>query len=652
MKKSDFFKSHLGSVIFFTLLTIFTYWGTFQVPFLYDDIHAIVQNPKIQDFSQIGKLLNIENLFNRPILNISFAINRDLNGLNVWGYHIVNLGIHIGVGILLYFFAGKCLQLIPHERRSSYRFLPLTATLIHLIHPLNVQAVVYLSSRSVLLVTLFYLSSTLSFIKFFEQWDRSTFDSKCIFWLLLGLFLFFLGCGTKAIIVTLPVMGLIFYYLNCDIENRKMDSTLIIMILAPLFFYLIYRGHTFGNIFVLTTEHESMQMSRMLYLLTQIKAFIFYYLLKWFYPINLNFEPDFRLINGPEDPQFIVAALILLVGIIIFLKSKSQILKFFFLWALITLAPTSSLVPLKQIVTEHRFYLPGIGVCLGIGIVLVSAMNYSKKLLYLIGIALLFLIILNQVRSSDFKDSVSIWADTAKKSPQKALVHNNLAAAYLEKKMFSEAEQALKTTLVLNPNSDHARINLGVLLIQKKKYQEAVDEFFQAIKLGTRDPNAYYNAGLALLELDRAEESLPYLREAVKLKPQSAQYHFDYGKALQKNKLFDDALKEYRTSLNIQPNNFKAHNNRGTIFWNLKSYYFAEAAFQQAYLLNKHSITTLNNLASANLVLKDYDAAIRYLKETLAIDPENDNARQMLIAAKRMKENYKNEPPPKSKGFH
>ncbi len=652
MKVTDFFQSRFGSIIFLTLIAIFTYWGTFRVPFLYDDIHAIVQNPKIQDFSKIGDLLKIDNLFNRPILNISFAINRSINGLNVWGYHLMNLGIHIGVGILLYFFSGKCLQLIPQERRNSYQLLPLIAALIHLIHPLNVQAVVYLSSRSVLLVTLFYLSSALSFIRFFEQWDRSTFDPKCLFWLLLGLFLFLLGCGTKAIIITLPVMALIFYYLKCNIENRKMDSTLIIMIVAPLFFYLMYRGYLLGNIFVLTTEHESMQMSRELYLLTQIKAFIFYYLLKWFFPINLNFEPDFRLINGLGDIQFIAATLLLLIGTIVFLKNKSQIVKFSFLWVLITLLPTSSLVPLKQIVTEHRFYLPGIGVCLIIGMALVSLTHYSNKIFPVVGIGLIFLLTLNQLRTDDFKDSVSIWADTAKKSPQKALVHNNLAAAYLEKKMLNEAEQTLKTTLMLNPNSDHARINLGVLLIQKKKYQEALEEFYQAIKLGTRDHNAYYNAGLALLEMGRAEESLPFFKEAVKLKPQSAQYHFDYGKALQRNKLFDDALKEYRTSLNIEPNNYKAHINRGTIFWNLKSYYFAEAAFQQAYLLNKQSITTLSNLSSANLVLKDYDAAIRYLKETLAIDPENDNARQMLIAAQRMKENYKNEPPPKSKGFH
>jgi len=639
-------KKHFLSLTLMVTAGILGFWGTLDVPFLYDDAHAIVQNPDTWSLTPAKDLLQWNRWFHRPVLIWTFAWNRAEGGLDVVGYHWVNLGLHIGVGIVFYFLVQSALQLVTLERHAIWKRLPLLSALIHLLHPLNSQAVIYLSSRSSLLATFFYLLGFLCWMRLLKPWEKPLTQPVGILLLVLGGGFFILGCGTKAIIFTLPVMALIYHTLICSVENRKPDSTLVMVILAPAFLYLVFRSMTLGNLVVLPTEPESMQVSRTLYALTQIKAFVFYYVLKGLFPFNLNFEPDVRLVSGFADPGLWMGAALLAAVAVALYRSRSRLLQFGFLWMVITLAPTSSIIPLKQIVTDHRFYLPGLGLHLIVAMGLIQAARSTRWAGGAIPVYLLCLLLLTGSRGNDYQSAVSLWEDTARKSPRKALVHNNLATAYLEEKRYEDAVQSLRRTLELNPESDHAHINLGFILIQKKQYEKALDEFFQAIQRGTGNPAAYYNAGLALAQLDRAKEGIPYLEEAVRLNPKSAAYHFDLGKTYQQAKMNDEALKAYRTSLRIQPDNPKAFNNIGTIFWELKSFYFAEASFQQAYQLDNTSVTTLNNLISANMLLQQYETAIQYAQRLLEIKPDDDNARQLMIAAKRLKATRGPAPPP------
>jgi Tfp pilus assembly protein PilF len=630
-------KKHFLSIALMVTAGILGFWGTLNVPFLYDDAHAIVQNPDTWSPTPAKDLLQWSQWFHRPVLLLTFAWNRAWGGLEVTGYHLVNLGLHLGVGIAFYFLIQTALELVEQDRRTIWKWLPLLAAMIHVLHPLNSQAVIYLSSRSSLLATFFYLLGFLCWMRLLKPWEKPLAQPMGIVLLVLGGVFFVLGCGTKAIIFTLPIMALIYHTLICSGENRKADSTLVMFILAPVFIYLVFRAMSLGNLLVLPTEPESMQVSRTLYALTQIKAFVFYYVLKGLFPINLNFEPDVRLVSGFGDPGWWVGAGVLAVTCIALYRSRSRLLQFGFLWMVITLAPTSSIIPLKQIVTDHRFYLPGLGLHLMMAMGWILAARSTRWAGGAIPVYLLCLFLLTGSRGNDYQSAITLWEDTARKSPRKALVHNNLATAYLDEKRYEDAIQSLRRTLELNPKSDHAHINLGFILIQKKQYEKALEEFYQAIQGGTGNPAAYYNAGLALAQLDRAKEGIPYLEEAVRLNPRSAAYHFDLGKTYQQARMNDEALKAYRASLRIQPDNPKAFNNIGTIFWELKSFYFAEASFQQAYQLDNTSVTTLNNLISANMILQQYDAAIQYAQRLLEIKPDDENARQLMIAAKRLK---------------
>ena len=196
-----------------------------------------------------------------------------------------------------------------------------------------------------------------------------------------------------------------------------------------------------GNLLVIRNDPYSYMIDRGLYILTQLKVVISYYLVKLIFPINLNFEPDIRLVSGVLDLEWI-AYLIIGVGLAIgIFHQKSILLKCAFIWAFITILPTSSIIPLKQIATEHRTYLSGIGISMGLGILFLRTASLSRLMHPTLIIVLVIYGLLTMKRSLDYRSEINIWEDTVKKSPYKSMAHNNLGTAYLSKKRLKEARQ-------------------------------------------------------------------------------------------------------------------------------------------------------------------------------------------------------------------
>ncbi|MFQ5481928.1 MAG: hypothetical protein ACE5ER_04135, partial [Nitrospinaceae bacterium] len=394
--------------------------STLQTPFLYDDAHAVVENRFTQDLAPYPEAFGLENLFNRPVLMFTFALNRTLGGLDVFGFHLVNLTLHVVTGLTLYCLAGELLALIPAARRERFQGFPFLAAAIHLVHPLAMEPVAYLSGRSSLLATWFYLLGMLFLVRFFRKEDPAQGGPMGCLVLALGFFI--LGCGTKAIILTLPVMGVVYLRLRFPQDFWTRLGPVAGLILVPLAIYLMLRTSQLGGAFTLPDDPDPVPLNRWLYFLTQVKALVFYYLLKFLFPINQNFEPDIRLVTGAGEWEVLAAAAVLL-GLALWVKAqRSPVLTFAALWIVVTLAPTSSLVPLKQIVSEHRFYLPGIGACLAAAWVLCSLRLYARIRLPGALMILVACLLLTSARGADFRSEIALWADTAAKSPRKPLV--------------------------------------------------------------------------------------------------------------------------------------------------------------------------------------------------------------------------------------
>ncbi len=627
-------KNQVCAIMLITVCGLLGFAGTIHSPFHYDDAHAIVGNPYIKNLSKFQETVGIENLINRSVLLLTFAINRDVGGLDVLGYHLVNILIHICVGILLFFVTKELLILTPHAETR----LPMVVAVFYMLQPLNVEAVAYLSSRSALLVALFYLLSFYCFVRYINLHKAfpSTQTRNYIYLPILSVVFFMLGTGTKETIITLPIMAVIYLWQRSSQTLFRKDLGKYLLIFLPvLAAYLAYRIWK-GRLFKAQETFEL--MDQYLYFLTQIKVIVFYYLMKWFLPINLNFEPHIRLVTDRVDLQCVVA-----IGIMFLMAwfIKQPLAKFGLLWALVTILPESSFIPLKQLASEHRTYLPGIGISLlmGIGSLHLARTFSSARAAMLCFIALMAFLTLH--RGLDYRTDIHLWEDTARKSPEKILVHNNLASAYIDKKRYEDAERELRLILKLDPTYSNAYSNLGAIYASQQQWEKAKKEFDQALLYNAENPVNFYNAGLMRFNLKTPAESIFYFERAVEMKPDVADYHFSLGDAYRVTKRFDDALKEYRITLTYQPDHIQALNNMAVVFWELKLYLLAETELKKAVAIDPHNVESISNLAGIYMALREFGKAIPYLEEVLAQQPGDENTKRLLDVAKVLKDEKK-----------
>ena len=607
---------------------VIIYFATVHSPFIYDDAHAIEDNPYIKNLSKFQQMVGVQNIFNRSILLFTFSVNHAIGQLDVFGYHLINLMLHLCVGIMLYFLTMELLTIENPALTQTFQRLPLAVSLIHIFNPINVESVTYLSSRSSVLVTLFYLSSFYLFIRFVNSKEKKK-KWKNIHYPIVIFFLFYLGLGTKEIIVTLPIIAVLYLWVHSSTKNFHKFLPELAVILIPLIIYLLYRYVQMGNLLVIKTDPYSYMIDRSLYILTQIKVVISYYFVKLIFPINLNFEPDIRLVSGFLDWEWVVSLIIgVCIAIGIFYQ-KSILLKCAFIWALITILPTSSIIPLKQIATEHRTYLPGLGINMGLGILFLRGVSHRKLIPPTLFIFLVIYGLLAMKRSLDYRSEINLWQDTVRKSPYKSMVHNNMGTAYLSKERLKEARKSFEVSSALSPSSTDPYINMGHIDARNKEWDKAKLKYDLALKLGANRSQVFFNSGLMRLKLNKPAEALPFLIEAIKIKNHRPLYHQELGNAFRILKQYDSALKSYRKVLELEPNYVEAQNNIGVIFWNLKILDKAELEFKKA-LVMKDKTKIHNNLANLYIAKKQFSKAIPHLKTVLGRKPNDSRARNLL----------------------
>ena len=607
---------------------IIIYFATVHSPFIYDDAHAIEDNPYIKNLSKFQQMVGVQNIFNRSILLFTFSVNHAIGQLDVFGYHLINLMLHLCVGIMLYFLTMELLTIENPALTQTFQRLPLAVSLIHIFNPINVESVTYLSSRSSVLVTLFYLSSFYLFIRFVNSKEKKK-KWENIHYPIVIFFLFYLGLGTKEIIVTLPIIAVLYLWVHSSTKNFHKFLPELAVILIPLIIYLLYRYVQMGNLLVIKTDPYSYMIDRSLYILTQIKVVISYYFVKLIFPINLNFEPDIRLVSGFLDWEWVVSLIIgVCIAIGIFYQ-KSILLKCAFIWALITILPTSSIIPLKQIATEHRTYLPGLGINMGLGILFLRGVSHRKLIPPTLFIFLVIYGLLAMKRSLDYRSEINLWQDTVRKSPYKSMVHNNMGTAYLSKERLKEARKSFEVSSALSPSSTDPYINMGHIDARNKEWDKAKLKYDLALKLGADRSQVFFNSGLMRLKLNKPAEALPFLLEAIKIKNHRPLYHQELGNAFRMLKQYDSALKSYRKVLELEPNYVEAQNNIGVIFWNLKILDKAELEFKKA-LVMKDKTKIHNNLANLYIAKKQFSKAIPHLKTVLGRKPNDSRARNLL----------------------
>jgi len=399
---------HLVAGLLIAISTFLVYSNTFYAGFHFDDTPHIVENYSIRKLSNWSDIIRGQ----RGVAMLSFAINYAMGGLNVIGYHIANLVIHITNGILVYFLIFLTLDRINSYKGIAKKIAVYTA-LLFAVHPIQTQAVTYIVQRMETLASMFMLIGLLLFIKGAE----TSKTASRVFLYIAAAASYLLGFYSKEIAITLPAIIILYDYCFLSEGNLKklFSRWPIYGVLLVILFFLAaptFTGlqETPGEVAsggpVSGGPASSVPLSRETptagfgvqsitpkeYLFTQFNVLI-YYITLLFAPVNQNLDYDFPLskglfeipqvkegtvLNYPIPPPFVSLIILLaIIGFALYLLIKNppplekekkvgilhhgRLIAFSILWFFIILSPTSSFVPIIDVVFEHRLYLASVG---------------------------------------------------------------------------------------------------------------------------------------------------------------------------------------------------------------------------------------------------------------------------------------------------
>ena len=565
--KFGIFSLKLSIAAFTALLILLIYSSSLGGPFLFDDGSNIQENPHIrltrlnwEDLMQAG----FESpLSNRPVANMSFALNYYLAGYRVGGYRLVNILIHILAGLFLYLFFKTTLSLPAVQARYGiHPWLPYAAVLIWLVHPMHTQSVAYVVQRMNSMAAMFYVLAMWLYARARLSQNRLNQGFLLTGCMLSGL----LALGTKEIAATLPLFIFLYeWYFFQDLSRTWLKRGLIfgaaMLLLIIGVSYLYLDGQPLTR---LMAGYQTRNFTLVQRVLTEGRVIMLYLsLLIYPNPNRLNLDYDFPISHSLLDPittllswSVIIACLALAVG----LARKDRLLSFCLLWFLANLAIESSIIGLEM-VFEHRTYLPSMLIIL-MGLVLAERYATSKalRITAICSVVMVFCAWTFE-RNSVWGSDVAIWSDTVTKSPQKARPHNNLGNALKLRGDIAGAIAQYKEALRINPNYTKAYNNLGNALAAQGNYDQAVEQFEHALQLNPAYAEAYNNIGVTLAGQKKFEEATAYFAEALRLKPDHAGAYNNMGAALVKMGRYQDALAHFYTALRLNPRDEETRKN-------------------------------------------------------------------------------------------
>ncbi|MBI3584942.1 MAG: tetratricopeptide repeat protein [Nitrospinae bacterium] len=503
-------------------LIIGIYFNTFKNTFQFDDIIHILNNEKIRHLSNLPEMLT--GLFSRPLLFASFSINYYISGSSTVSYHAVNILLHIGVSILIYFILLNTVKM--YEKFISHH-IPFLSALIFALHPVNTESVTYIISRSSILSTFFYLLSLLMFIKANEKRGKGQ-EVRCKksgFWLLASGFCFIFALGSKEDAVTLPIMAL-FYFLfflsnkNMVLSPIRNHLKIILLFIIIVSIYPLIRYLKLGAI---GSEEASGIYTHFTYLLTEFNVIIFYYLKLLFLPINLNVDPDIRPIISIFNLSTLTSLLVISLMLISSFKffKRDPLISFSILWFFVTLAPTSSIFPLLDPAAEHRAYLSTVGFSILLARLI---LKIRIKNIYIVPCLLVIILLSFSLctikRNFVWKERVSLWEDAVRKSPSKARTHDALGLAYNEERgLIDEAIRQYRIALGIKPLYFDALNNLGIALDMKGDLDGALQKYEFALLMKPNSPELHNNIAIIHAKRGEMDKAVEEFKKAVDLAP-------------------------------------------------------------------------------------------------------------------------------------
>jgi tetratricopeptide (TPR) repeat protein len=550
------------------IIGVLAYSNSFSGPFIFDDIPNIVENPNIRQLWPLTVSMSApaqSGLSGRPILSLSFALNYALGEYRVWGYHLVNLTIHILAALTLYGIVRITLltdRLKEKFGRYSASLACITAA-IWLVHPIQTESVSYIVQRAESLMGLFYLLTVYTA-------TRSMQPKHSIFWPICSVVFCAIGMTTKEVMATAPVMVL-FYdrtFVACSFLSALKKRWPLYLSLSVTWLVLAVAMASGSPS---DTVGFSIKITPFDYAMNQFVAVAKYIKLS-FWPARLCLyysSPIIRLWDLILPPMLLIIAIatVALWGFV-----KNRVWSYPIVWFFTILAPSSSFVPIADIIFEHRVYLSLAGLVIPAvmaGFLLLrfalKRTDLSKTTSWLglcIAAAVIIALTTRTIyRNRDYHSALSIWQSVVEAVPTSYNGYTNLGGEFQKQGKIEQAIDCYLKTLSIKPDDVKAHHNLGSILKSRGQLDESAYHYRQVL---LKDPNNIednFNLGVVLQLQNKLDQAIDYYHRTLKFDPNHINAHNNLGAVLVTQGSLDEAIRHFDIVLKLDPNNTKAYNN-------------------------------------------------------------------------------------------
>ena len=641
------------------ILTVITFWSLKDCGFIsFDDNFYVYDNAYVQSglnansikqaFS--SELVEKSGLWH-PVTWMSLMLDYQIFGLNPFGFHMVNLLLHVMSTILLF--------LVFHRMTKSLWPSAFVAALFA-IHPLHVESVAWIAERKDVLSTFFWMLTLGAYSHYVEHPGFRRYFLILLF--------FVLGMMAKPMLITLPFVLLLLDYwplqrfqeikpdhkvqpeasnlLTSDKQKKKSKKkhdvqeilevkkpaepeykwSLIYPLLwekVPLFILTIL----FSIITYITEQSAGAVHSEAIPLVVRIgNAFVSYitYIGKMIWPSSLAvFYPYPRLLV-PWQVLGSVFLLIVITLVVIWRAKRSPYLATGWLWYIGMLVPVIGIVQAgAQAMADRYTYIPLIGLFIIVawGVPdLLKKWNHRKEIILAVSaLSILSLSIITWTQIEYWQNSITLFDHALKITDYNWLAYNNRGFAYNVLGDYKQAIEDLNRAIEIKPSYADAYNNRGIAYKGLGNYKQAIEDLNRAIEIKPSYAQAYYNRGNAYSGLGNYRQAIEDYSRVIEIKPSYADAYNNRGNAYSGLGNYRQAIEDYGRAIEIKPSYAQAYYNRGNAYSGLGNYHQAIEDYSRAIKINPGYAEAYRNRAIAydrfgniNLAVNDLKTAAKF----------------------------------------
>lgn len=536
----------LAGAVLIVLVTVLAYGPAIHGGYIWDDREYVWDNGALRSAGGLHAIWCAPRSTPMycPLTFTTFWLEYQLWGVTALGYHITNVALHVINSLLVW-------ALLRRLAVAGAFF----AAAIFALHPVHVESVAWVTERKDVLCAMFYLLTTLVWLRFVEH--RRWYSYALAFVLFVSAML------SKPIACTLPpVLLLLAWWKEPARWRREIPYVVPLLVIGIALGLVTVWRQRFDTPDILPGPWRLSLLERALL----AGRAVWFYVGKLLWPTNLmTIYPLWKIDAGaPQQYVFPVAALAVLAGLWLYRQRLGAAPFVAAAYFVMTLGPVLGLLNFAwtSYVFDHLQYLPSIGLIALFAAFAsgVAARTGMSARVCAVGAAapLLVLVLLTWSQGKIYRSEESLWRANLAQNPQAWMAQYNLGTLLMEQGKTEEAVEHLEAAVRINPDYGQAHKNLGTIFAGQGKLDDAIRHFAEVVRIEPSVADGQSNWGLALAMQGKLDEAIQHYRTALQINPNHLMAHYNLGHALEARGAIGDAIDQYAAAVRINPDSAEA----------------------------------------------------------------------------------------------